>query len=60
MSAKDTVLDFIRRLPDDVTAADILDELATRQMIADGLAQLDRGEGVPAAEAKARLGRWLN
>ncbi len=60
MSAKEAVLDFIRRLPDDVTAADILDELAARQMIADGLAQLDRGEGVPHAEAKVRLARWLN
>ena len=60
MSAKDAVLDFIRKLPDDLSASDILDELAVRQMIADGLAQLDRGEGVPNSEAKARLARWLN
>lgn len=57
MSAKEAVLDFVGRLPDDVTAGDILAELVTRQMIADGLAQLDRGEGVPHAAAKERLAR---
>ncbi len=55
MSAKEAVLDFIRRLPDDMTASDILEELVVRQRIADGLAQLDHGQGVPHAEAKAVL-----
>jgi predicted transcriptional regulator len=59
MSAKEAVLEMIRKMPDDVTEEDILYELYVRQRIKEGLRQLDAGEGIPHEEAMKRLSRWL-
>ena len=59
MSTKDSVLDLIRRLPDDVTLADIMAELYFRQKVDQGLAELDAGKGVPHEQARERLQKWL-
>ena len=60
MSTKEAVIEMIRRLPDDATVPDIMEELYFRQKVDEGLRQLDAGEGVPHEEAKRRLARWLN
>ncbi len=59
VSTKDSVLDMIRRLPDDVTLADIMAELYFRQKVDQGLAELDAGKGVPHDQARERLQKWL-
>ncbi len=60
MTAKDVVIDMIRRLPDDATVADIMAELYFRQKVDMGLKQLEDGEGLEHAEAKKRLAPWLS
>ena len=59
MSAKEAVIEMIKKLPDEVTVADIMDELYTRQKIDKGLEQLDAGQGIPHDEAVRRLDRWV-
>jgi predicted transcriptional regulator len=59
-SAKDAILEMIRRLPDDVTVADVMAELYFRQKVDEGLRQLDAGQGIDHDEAKKRLGPWLS
>jgi predicted transcriptional regulator len=51
---------MIRRLPDDVTVVNVMDELSFRRGIEEGLTQLDAGEGIEHEDAKKRLGKWLN
>ena len=53
------IVELVRKMPDDVTTADVMDELYARMKIEEGLKQLDNGEGIPHDEAKARLARWL-
>jgi hypothetical protein len=50
---------MIRRLPDDVTLADIMAELYFRQKVDQGLAELDAGKGIPHEQARERLQKWL-
>lgn len=56
---KEDVIELIRRLPDNVTLPDIMEELYVRQKIERGLLQLDNGQGMTTDEAKQRLRRWL-
>jgi translation initiation factor RLI1 len=56
---KEEVIDLIRKLPDDATLTDIVEELYVRQKIEKGIAQLDAGESLSTDEVKQRLGRWL-
>ena len=59
MTPKESVLDMIRRLPDDVTLAEIMDALYLRMKIARGLEEIEEGKGVPHEQALARLRKWL-
>ncbi|HAK97415.1 MAG TPA: hypothetical protein DCM87_21115 [Planctomycetes bacterium] len=59
MSNKEIVLDLIRRLPDDVSLRDIAREIEFVAGVREGLAQLDKGQGIPIEEAEKRLGSWL-
>ncbi len=56
---KEDVIELIRRLPENVTLPDIMEELYVRQKIERGLAQLDNGQGLTTDEARERLRRWL-
>ncbi len=56
---KEEVIDLIRKLPDDATLTDIVEELYVRQKIEKGIAQLDAGESLSTEEVKQRLSRWL-
>jgi predicted transcriptional regulator len=59
MSTKDQLLDMIRKMPDDLTIEDVMQELYVRQKIEAGLLQIDQGETVSHDEVKASLARWL-
>ena len=58
-SAKQTALDLIEKLPDDVSLDDIMEELLVLQVIEERLATTDQEEVVSHEEAKRRLSRWL-
>lgn len=53
---RDRMIEVIRKLPADATVDDAIEQLVFLAKIEEGLAQLDRGEGVPHDEVKRRLG----
>jgi predicted transcriptional regulator len=59
MTTKEAILEMIRKLPDNVTVADVMAELYFRQKVDQGLRELDEGKGVPHDQARARLQKWL-
>jgi hypothetical protein len=54
---KDQVMELLKKLPDDSTYDDIVYEIEFFGGIGEGLAQLDRGEGIPNEQVKQRLKR---
>jgi predicted transcriptional regulator len=58
MSAKEILLEIAEKLPPDATLVDAIYELEFRQAVAEGLAELDRGEGIPIEEVKAKIAAW--
>lgn len=58
MSAKDILLDVAEKLPPDATLTDAIYELEFRQAVEEGLAELDRGEGIPIEQVKAQIASW--
>ena len=58
MSTKEILLEVAEKLPPDATLADAIYELEFRQAVEHGLAELDRGEGVPIEEVKAKIAQW--
>lgn len=59
MSTKELALDVIKRLPDDATLHDLTEELYAAA-VREGLAALDRGEGVPHAEVQRQFDSWFS
>jgi predicted transcriptional regulator len=58
MSTKEILREVSEKLPPDATLADAIYELEFRQAVEQGLAELDRGEGVPIEQVKARIAEW--
>lgn len=56
---KELALRAITELPDDATTAQILDRLVLRMKVERGRAELAAGKGIPHAEARRRLAKWL-
>lgn len=52
---RDRMIEAIRELPADATVDDAIERLVFLAKIEAGLAQLDRGEGIPHDEVKRRL-----
>ena len=59
MSTKEILLEVAKKLPTEATLADAIYELEFRQAVAQGFAQLDRGEGIPIAKARKQLRQWI-
>lgn len=53
---RERMLEAIRELPEDASVDDAIERLVLLAKIEEGLAQLDRGEGIPHEEVKRRLG----
>ena len=53
---RDEMIEAIRELPPDATVDDAIERLVLLAKTDEGLAQLDRGEGIPHDEVKRRLG----
>jgi predicted transcriptional regulator len=58
MSAKEILLEVAEKLPPDATLVDAIYELEFRQAVEEGLASLDRGEGIPIEQVKAKIAAW--
>ena len=58
MSTKDILLEVAEKLPSDASLVDAIYELEFRQAVEQGLAELDRGEGVPIEQVKAKVAQW--
>jgi predicted transcriptional regulator len=58
MSAKEVLLEVAEKLPPNATLVDAIHELEFRLAVEEGLAELDRGEGVPIDEVKAKIAAW--
>jgi predicted transcriptional regulator len=58
MSTKEVLLEVAQKLPPDASLADAISELEFRQAVEQGLAELDRGEGIPIDEVKAKIKQW--
>jgi hypothetical protein len=59
MTTKERAVRLISRLPDDVTADEIMARLYVQLKVEKGLRELDEGRGVPHETAKKRLKKWL-
>ena len=58
MSAKDILLEVAEKLPPEATLNDAIYELEFRQSVQQGLDELDRGEGIPIEQVKAKIVAW--
>lgn len=58
-SIKTEVLQLIQALPDDCTLEDIQYRLYLRQVLEEGIADVEQGNVIPDAEAKRRMRAWL-
>jgi predicted transcriptional regulator len=58
MSAKEILLEVAEKLPPNATLADAICELEFRQAVEAGLAEMDRGEGIPIEAVKAQIASW--
>ena len=54
-STRDRIIDALRDSPPDSIVDDAIERLVFLAKIEEGLAQLDRGEGIPHEEVKRRL-----
>ena len=54
-TTKDRILDAIRSLPLDATFDDAIERIVFLARVEEGLAELDRGEGVPDADVRRRF-----
>ncbi len=53
---RDRMVEAIRELPADATVDDAIERLVFLARIETGLAQLDRGDGIPHDDVRRRLG----
>ena len=53
MNAKAELIDIIRQMPDDLSAAELVNELAFRLHV-------EEGRMIPHSEARRRHAQWLN
>ena len=58
MSNKELVSDLLSRLPDDVSLQQIAREVQFVAGVREGLAQLDRGEGIEIEKIEKLIASW--
>ena len=56
---KQQMIRFIEQLPEDATWDDVMAELYFKIKVDSGLKELDNGKGIPHAEVKERMSKWL-
>ncbi|HZY30961.1 MAG TPA: hypothetical protein VFF86_04890 [Candidatus Methylomirabilis sp.] len=59
MTAKEEILEIIRRLPDDATLPGIISAIQLYLKVDQGLREIEDGRGIPHEQVRARLQKWL-
>jgi predicted transcriptional regulator len=59
MSTKEIVLDLLERMPADASLHDIAQRIEFIAAVREGMAELDRGEGIPIEQVRAELRTWV-
>lgn len=59
MSTKEIVQDLLQKLPEDVSLHQVAREIEFVAAVREGLAELDRGEGIPIEEVEKELPSWV-
>lgn len=57
---KEEAIDLIRRMPDEATTEDILDEIYFKAQVERGLQDLAEGRTLTHQELRERMARWRN
>ncbi len=60
MTQKERIVDLVQKLPDDVSAEDVMEALYFQSVLEQGLAQADAGQLISHEDAKKRLAKWLD
>ena len=55
---KNEVLELIRRLPDNVTTSDIMEEIYFKQQVDKGLRDVAEGRVLSHTELKGKIAKW--
>jgi predicted transcriptional regulator len=58
MSNRDLVIELVSRLPENTPLPEIAHEIEFLAGVREGLAQAERGEGVPAEDVRKLLSQW--
>ena len=59
MSNKEIVEDLLQRLPENASLHDIAQEIEFVAAVQQGLAELDRGEGISIEDVERELPSWI-
>jgi predicted transcriptional regulator len=59
MSTREAVQTILQSLPSDVSLHEVAREIEFIAGVREGLAELDRGEGVPVDEVRRELRTWV-
>lgn len=60
MSDRQLVIEAVQKMPEAASLEDIVDELEMLASIREGLAQSERGEGVPHERVTAMVDEWIS
>ena len=60
MTDKHTVIELIERMPDNVTLAQIVDQISLLQSLREGMADSKAGRVVSHAEVKRSFAKWIS
>ena len=58
MSSRETVIEYVRKLPDEMSLAEIAREIELLAGIQTAREQARRSEGIPAEDARKLVGAW--
>jgi predicted transcriptional regulator len=59
MSTREAVQTILQQLPPNVSLHEVAREIEFIAGVREGMAELDRGEGVPIDEVRAKLREWV-
>jgi predicted transcriptional regulator len=59
MSTREAVQSILEKLPADVSLHEVAREIEFIAAVRDGLAELDRGEGIPVDQVRREICRWV-
>ncbi len=59
MSTREAVQTILKQLPSDISLHEVAREIEFIAGVREGMAELDRGEGIPIDQVRAELQTWV-